>query len=202
MPRRAKFSEADILGVTATLVARGGPPAATIGAIAQALAAPSGSIYHRFASRDELLGRLWLCKAGFFQDAFALALARPDAREAGIAAALSIPLCARADFAGARIMLLHRREDFFGPGWPAAMRDEAERLGRQADSLLAEAAGRLFGQNTSAARLNTAFALLDIPMGTVRRHLARGRPPPPEVDALIAVAAGAILDQALPEETR
>ena len=37
----------------------------------------------------------------------------------------------RADFAGARIMLLRRREDFLGNGWPAEMQAEASRLGRQ-----------------------------------------------------------------------
>src|SRR5215470_11955146 len=60
MPRPSRFSEAQILDATAAIVAADGPSAATIGAIGHMLKAPSGSIYHRFASRDVLLGRLWL----------------------------------------------------------------------------------------------------------------------------------------------
>src|SRR6516165_1285896 len=67
MPRPSRFSEAQILDATAAIVAADGPGAATIGAIGNVLKAPSGSIYHRFASHDVLLGRLWLSKAAFFQ---------------------------------------------------------------------------------------------------------------------------------------
>src|SRR4051794_33643759 len=114
MPRPAKHDEARILSAAASLVAAGGPGAATIAAIGTAIGAPNGSIYHRFRTRDELLGRLWLQKAAFFQDRFAAALGHPDPHQAGLDAALSLPRAARDDFAGARIMLLHRREDFLG----------------------------------------------------------------------------------------
>src|SRR5262249_24784037 len=106
MPRPSRFSEAQILAATAAIVAAEGPSGATIGAIGHMLKAPSGSIYHLFASRDVLLGRLWLSKAAFFQDRFAAALADPDPFKAGLAAALSMPRAVREDFAGARIMLL------------------------------------------------------------------------------------------------
>jgi hypothetical protein len=121
MPRRARFSRQQILEATAGLVAAAGPDAATIGAIGGLIGAPSGSIYHRFPSRDALLGRLWLSKAAFFQNRFTAALAQPDAAAAGLDAALSLPRSARADFAGARIMLLHRRDDFLAGHWPADM---------------------------------------------------------------------------------
>src|SRR2546427_274865 len=133
MPRLAKFSEAQILDAAAALVAANGPAAATIGAIGAELAAPSGSIYHRFPSRNVLLGRLWLAKAAFFQDRFVQALQHPDARAAGLAAALSLPRAVREDFAGARIMLLHRREDFLAAEWPAVMRAAAAELRRQVE---------------------------------------------------------------------
>src|ERR1700730_8357688 len=128
MSRPSKFSTVQILDAAATLVAADGPGAATIGAISARLKAPSGSIYHRFASRDVLLGRLWLSKAAFFQNRFVEALVHPDAARAGLEAALSLPRSARADFAGARIMLLHRRDDFLAAGWPAGLRDVAVRL--------------------------------------------------------------------------
>jgi AcrR family transcriptional regulator len=121
MLRPSRFSEVQILDATAALVAAGGPGAATIGAISQMLKAPSGSIYHRFASRDTLLGRLWLNKAAFFQNRFAAALATPDPAQAGLAAALSMLGAVRDDFAGARIMLLHQRDDFLDGDWPPDM---------------------------------------------------------------------------------
>src|SRR5882724_120258 len=133
MPRPSRFTDTQILDAAAALVAAGGPGAATIGAIGASLDAPSGSIYHRFASRDVLLGRLWLSKAAFFQDRFVAALTRDDPRAAALEAALSLPRSVRADFAGARIMLLYRREDFLSDDWPPEMRAEAERLRHQVD---------------------------------------------------------------------
>src|SRR5262249_52145690 len=146
MPRPSRFSDAQILDATAAIVAEGGPGAATIGAIGNMLKAPSGSIYHRFASRDVLLGRLWLSKAAFFQTRFAAPLAAADPPRAGLAWALSMPRAVRDDFAGARIMLLHRRDDFLVGDWPPDMAAEAIRLKHQADDAMNEIAQRLFGR--------------------------------------------------------
>src|ERR1700674_1898372 len=193
MPRRARFSEQQILDATATLVATGGPDAATIGAIGALIDAPSGSIYHRFASRDILLGRLWLSKAAFFQDRFAQALAKPDAATAGLDAALSLPRSARADFAGARILLLHRRDDFLGRDWPVDMAAEAARLKEQIDEAMKDIARRLFGRAAGEALRLASFAILDVPIAAVRRHVAANEVPPAYVDDLIAKAYAALI---------
>jgi AcrR family transcriptional regulator len=194
MPRPAKHDERAILGAAATLVAARGPGAVTVGAIGHAIGAPSGSIYHRFRSRDALLGRLWLVKASFFQNAWARALDLPDAREAGLEAALSLPRVAREDFEGARIMLLHRREDFLSDGWPPEMKAEAARLGAQVVECRGLMTRRLFGRNTEAARQVTTFATLDLPFSAVRRYVGAGEPPPKRLDGLIARAYNAIVD--------
>src|SRR5882724_1847597 len=60
MPRAPQFDQAQILDAAERLIARHGPSGATIGAIAQAVGAPTGSIYHRFDSRDVLLAEVWL----------------------------------------------------------------------------------------------------------------------------------------------
>jgi AcrR family transcriptional regulator len=193
MPRRSRFTEAQILDATATLVAKGGPGAATIGAIGAFLDAPSGSIYHRFPSRDVLLGRLWLSKAAFFQDRFVAALAHPDPRTAGLEAALSLPRSVHADFAGARIMLLHRREDFLSDNWPPDMGAEAVRLKRQVDDALNDATRRLFGQATRQALRLTAFAILDVPFAAVRRHVVANEMPPAYVNDLLSAAYWALV---------
>jgi AcrR family transcriptional regulator len=194
MPRPTKHDESRILNAAAALAAKGGPRAATIAAIGTAIGAPSGSIYHRFRTRNALLGRLWLSKARVFQDQFEMALQHPDARQAGLEAALSLPRTARADFVGARIMLLHRREDFLSAGWPAEMKREAHRLGEQATRILDHATKRLFGRSTPAARRAAVFAVLDVPFAAVRRCVATGEPPPESIDRLITTAYFAIID--------
>jgi AcrR family transcriptional regulator len=196
MPRPAKHDEASILSAAATIVSKGGPKAATVGAIGTAIGAPSGSIYHRFRTRDELLGRLWLLKASLFQDRFEEALRVADDREAGLAAALSIPRTAREDLEGGRIMLLHRREDFLSAGWPNEMKAEAERLGEQVDRMLSQATRRLFKRSTPSARQAVNFALLDVPTAATRRFLAAGSPPPKAIDQLIATTYFAVIDSA------
>lgn len=197
MPRLPKYDEELILSAAAKLVAVGGPGAATMTAIGTAIGAPNGSIYHRFRSRDELLGRLWLSKARTFQDRWAAALDEPDARAAGLAAALSMPQVVREDLEGARIMLLYRREDFLSDGWPVKMKAEAERLGKQVKETLSELTRRLFGRDTIAARRTTTFATIDIPFSAVRRFVGEGGVPPPQIDALIARAYEAVIDQEL-----
>jgi len=194
MPRPAKHDESRILNAAAVIAAKCGPKAATIAAIGAAVGAPSGSIYHRFRTRDELLGRLWLSKARVFQDRFEEALQHVDPRQAGLEAALSLPRTARADFVGARIMLLHRREDFLSARWPAEMKREAQRLAEQANRLLGEATKRLFGRNTVAARQAAVFAVLDVPFAAVRRSVEAGAPPPVSIDRLITTVYFAIID--------
>jgi AcrR family transcriptional regulator len=195
MPRPAKYDESSILKAAATIAASRGPSAATITAIGHALGAPSGSIYHRFRTRDELLGRLWLNKAAFFQDRWATALKRSDAKEAGLAAALSLPQTVREDFKGARIMLLHRREDFLSESWPAEMQAEAGRLKEQVQDTLAHITRRLFGRNSVAAQQVATFAVLDLPFSAVRRFVAIGQVPPTTIDDLITKAYKAVISQ-------
>jgi AcrR family transcriptional regulator len=196
MPRISRFSTAQILDATATLVAADGPGAVTIGAIGALLKAPSGSIYHRFASRDVLLGRLWLSKAAFFQNRFTEAFANSDAAKAGLDAALSLPRSVRADFAGARIMLLHRREDFLAGDWPIDMAAEAARLKRQVDDAMKDIAQRLFARANAEALRLAYFAILDVPFAAVHRHVAANVMPPPYVDDLISKAYLALIPPA------
>lgn len=193
MPRPSRFSEAQILDATATIVALGGPDAATIGAIGNMLKAPSGSIYHRFASRDVLLGRVWLSKATFFQNRFVAALAEPDPAKAGLAAALSMPRAVRDDFAGARIMLLHRRDDFLDGDWPTHMAAEASRLRHQVDDAVKDITRRLFGRTSAEALRLANFAMIDVPFAAVRRHVAANELPPNSIEPLIATTYAALI---------
>ncbi|MGI9169584.1 MAG: TetR/AcrR family transcriptional regulator [Caulobacteraceae bacterium] len=194
MGRRAKFYEVGILDAAATIIAERGPHAATMTAVGTAIGASNGSIYHRFGSRDELLGRVWLRTAVAFQGRFASALAGGDARQAALAAALTTPQWVRGEPGGARILLAHRREDFLSGGWPPELRAEAERLGQRLEASLMEITRRLTGGDEPQSLIATTLALVDIPYAAVRRFVIRRDTPPQEIDDLIIAACAAVLD--------
>jgi AcrR family transcriptional regulator len=198
MPRLAKFDEEQIIASTTRLVAADGPTAATMAAIAGALRAPTGSIYHRFPSRDILLGEVWLRAATSFQDGYFDILARPVARDAGLAAALYVPQRVRENLLEARILLLYRREDFLTPHWPEEMRARAVGLQRQVDLGLQGFSRRLFGRADHKTLRLITYAVLDAPLAAVRRHVAANEIPPDHIDALIRATYFATL--ALGEE--
>ena len=146
MPRAPKFDEERILAIAGQLMAAHGPSGATIGAIARAAGAPTGSIYHRFDSRDVLLATVWLRAASAFQDAVFERLAGLAPREAGLAAALCMAERVRERPHDARLLLLHRREDFVDRGWPVAFRRRAAQLGQQIEAELCAFSRRLCGR--------------------------------------------------------
>ena len=75
---RALFDHADFLAAARALCAERGPAAVTVDAIIERLKAPKGSFYHRFASRDALLGELWLATVLAFQEGFVAAIEAGD----------------------------------------------------------------------------------------------------------------------------
>src|SRR5689334_9979224 len=116
---RAKFDEADFKGAALAIAAERGPLAVTVGSITERLNAPTGSFYHRFASRDALLGELWLQTVLDFQGGVAAALNAGD----GLAAALHTPAWVRDHPDKGRLLLLYHRDDFVGGEWPQTLRD-------------------------------------------------------------------------------
>jgi len=183
MGRPAKFGEDRILDAALAVTAEGGPSAATIAAIAERLGAPSGSLYHRFRSRDLLLATLWTRCVRRFQEGFVAALDAGDA----VAAALHTPRWCRGHPAEAAVLLLHRRRDL-AAAWPAELAGPLDALNaRTADTLTA------FARRRGVDRERVVFATVDVPYGAVRRHLLDHRAPPPEADELIITACRAVL---------
>lgn len=193
MPRAARFDEEQILAAAGRLVAAHGPASATIGAIARAVGAPTGSIYHRFDSRDVLLAEVWLRAAEAFQAAFFARLSGPAPRRAGLTAALYMAQRVREHPREARLLLLHQREDFVDRGWPATMRRRAEGLGGQIETELRAFSRRLCGRQDARTLRIVTYAVLEAPFAAVRRHVAVGENPPTYVDALIRVTYDAMI---------
>src|SRR5262245_1188855 len=176
MARPARFTEQDLLAAAARVAADGGPGAATIGAIARAAGAPTGSLYHRFPSRDVLLGTLWLDLVGRFQAGWIEALEQGDAE----AAALHTPAWVREHPTEARLLLLHRREDFMAGDWPPDLAERAEHVNDRAGAVLRAFARAELGDDLPANVRRVRFALVQIPYAAVRPYVEARQPPPPD----------------------
>jgi AcrR family transcriptional regulator len=192
MGRPAKFNKEQILDATARLVAEGGPALATVAGIAERLGAPTGSIYHRFSSRDLLLARLWIRTVRRAQEGGVAALSQHDVEKAAIDAALHVPRWSRSNLDDACVLLLYRREQL-AEQWPAELGDELATLNDAIEAGVRSFVRRRFGSVTKANLEVTSFALLDVPYAAVRRYLIKGSPPPPSVDDLIARTVRCIL---------
>ncbi|MET8649718.1 TetR/AcrR family transcriptional regulator [Nocardia aurea] len=189
MGRSAKYDKDAILDAALDLIAREGPAAATVAAIAARLGAPTGSIYHRFASRDLIVAELWIRGIRRFQTGFVQALRAGDIE----AAALHGVRWCRAHPIEAAVLLMHRREDL-ARRWPTALGAALTTLNDDA----ATAYRALLKQHPDLDPHRVGFAVFDLPAGAVRRHIAELQPPPPWVDDLVRTAVRAVLETPLP----
>lgn len=185
MSRPACYSCEQIIDATARVAAERGPAGTSVAQISQTLGAPTGSIYHRFASRSVLLGEVWLQAATSFQDGFAERLDGANPQTAGLAAVRYVPQRVREQPQEARILLLHRREDFLESEWPAPMVERAKALHSQLSKGLRKFCRRLSGRADAKSLRVVTFALAEAPLAAVKRHVEAGEPPPRIVDALI-----------------
>src|SRR5258706_6853164 len=174
MPRPQLHPPDTILDAARTLVRDRGLAAATIAEIARLSGAPTGSIYHRFGSRDDLLARMWIRAVRRSQEAFLDAARTAEPIEAAVAAALSVyDFCDRHP-GDAQLLLAFRRDDLLqGATTPEVARDLQE-LNRPIEHAMRELASRLYGRATPAAIDRVALTVFDLPHGTVRRPLISG----------------------------
>jgi AcrR family transcriptional regulator len=186
---RALFDNAGFLAAARALASERGPAAVTVDSVIERLKAPKGSFYYRFASRDALLGELWLATVRSYQEGFVRAIEAGD----GLAAALHTPAWVRRHLDDARLLLLYSRHDFVQGDWPATLkrgvRDQAQRL----EGCLTRFTRQAFGRAGPAELRRATFVLAEVPIAAVKQHLERREPPPPLVDELIARTYRAIV---------
>lgn len=176
MGRNPVFTEAQILDAVASQVATQGPRASVVG-VAKLIGAPSGSVYHRFASRDALIAAAWLGALRDFQSGFLAVLAGPDLDEAAVAAATHVPRwCGRhLD----RAILLHRyRLEDLVDAWPESLTPERDVVNKELYQALRRHSRARYHSATGVALERTTFALVDVPGAAVRRFLDERRVPP------------------------
>jgi AcrR family transcriptional regulator len=191
MARPALHQPAAIIDAAFHLASRG-LDAVTIAAVARESGAPSGSIYHRFGSRDGLLAAAWLEATRSFQEGFLRGL-REETEIPGLAAARHTTDWARRAPHPARALVLHSAQDFAARRWPDGARERARALAGELEDGLTDFSNRHYGESGGELRRRVTFALLDLPLAAVRRYLAAGIAPPAEVDGYLGDALAALL---------
>lgn len=202
MPRPQLHPTDTMLDAARDLLLAEGSGSATIEAISKASGAPTGSIYHRFGSRDELITRLWIRAVHRSQASWLVALERPDPKEAAVAAAMAFIHFCEQHPADARLLVSFRREDLIRITPKGALNDDLEALNRPIGRATVDLARRLYGRASRAAVERTLLAVLDIPYGAVRRHLIQGAELPAGLRDHVALAVTAIVDPPLPRSRR
>jgi AcrR family transcriptional regulator len=185
----AKFSQEDFFAAAVAIASTEGPAAVTIASITARLGAPTGSFYHRFASRNALLGELWLRTVLDFQEGISAAL---DAND-GLGAALHTPAWVRAHLENARLLLLYDRRDFVAGGWPAELREQVAAMTQRMEAGSLRRARVIFGKDGREEVRLAQFLISEVPVAAVRQHLARNEPPPTLVERLIRTTYRAVV---------
>jgi AcrR family transcriptional regulator len=174
-----------------------GAPGATIEAIAEASGAPTGSIYHRFRSRDELIAKLWIRAVYRSQASFVAALERDDPKEAALAAAMSIIDFCEENPGDAQLLVAFRREDLIRTVPEGPLADELGVLNRPVERAIVQLARRLYGRRSRAALDRTLLVTFDLPYGAARRYLITGTRLPSGLRTDLARAVAAVIDEPL-----
>lgn len=189
MARPAHFTNDDILDAALACVAATGANV-SIADIASQLGGPVGSIYHRFASRDLLMVRLWLRSVRRFQAGLFDLEKAPDPHSALIAMALHIPQYCRAHPDEAVSLTLFRQDRLLAD-CPAQARDAVATMNDAVTTVVRDMTTQRYGRPTTGSLTWVLMATQVAPFGLVRPHL--GAAVPHHVDAAVAAAADAIL---------
>jgi AcrR family transcriptional regulator len=192
--RPAKFTETAILNAALDLVADGDATSASVTAVADALGAPSGSIYHRFASRDLLLARLWVRTVSEFQRGFLDALDNSESDAAARAAMLHTPRWSSEHPSSAALLTRYSRRDLV-KSWPDQLGSELSALNAPVSDALSAFALDRFGEATRDRLIGVRFALVEIPYSLARTHIQERSTVTSREEEFLVAAGMAVLDR-------
>ncbi|ROR72514.1 TetR family transcriptional regulator [Bogoriella caseilytica] len=191
MGRTAKYTDQDILDAALGLTAEGGVQAATVVAIAKRIGAPSGSIYHRFASRDLILATLWIRTVRRFQGGFLEALALEEPVDAARRAVSHTLQWSASHHSEAQVLTMYRREDLLEL-WPEELGPELASLNDEVRRAMVRFTAAQFAVVNAETLGRARFALIEIPTVAVRQMMGNG-PLLPWLERTVTDAAMAVL---------
>ncbi|MEV4287061.1 TetR/AcrR family transcriptional regulator [Nonomuraea bangladeshensis] len=188
MPRSPSFTHDQILDA-ARDAAFEHWRSATVGHVTALLGAPSGSIYHRFPSRDVLFATAWIRSIKAFQAGLTSAADTDEPIEAIVRTALWIPDFCRRHPRDARMMTVFRYADLVATG-PPQLQDELRDLNAPVAAHLRRLTERRYGRITPHGLEVIALACRDSPYGIVRPII--GEPIPAWIDDAVRVTSTAL----------
>jgi AcrR family transcriptional regulator len=194
MARPAVHDSEVLLDAARELVLGSGPRSAGIREIARLSGAPSGSLYHRFGSRDGILIAAWLRAVRRFQAGFIPALEQPDPRRATAEAIRWSVRFAAEQPADTELLLRFGREDLLDSAPPADAAAELAVVNERLERALRRLARRLFASAGAAALERTAHAVIDLPYAALRRHMLAGTFDPVRLGPALESSALAIAE--------
>ncbi len=181
MGKRPKYSRDQILEASLRLLREEGPRAVTMSSIARTLEAPSGSLYHRFSGRDELLAELWLETVERFQSGLRTLETIDDV-------VLYVLDWSQRNPARAQLLTLYRSNDLLDGPWPDSVSHQAHRLRSELEHFFEDFSDRL-----QVEQQRLIFALVEIPLAGLRRFLVEGHPLPSSYKTYVLQAARAVV---------
>ena len=165
----AKFTQDGILDATAEEVLVKGS-SVTIGDVSRRLGAPSGSIYHRFPSREDLLVRLWLRSVGRFHEAYLAAGRHKDPEQALVDMALCVASFTAQHQADAVGMTLYKQSRLVEIA-PEARRGQVRTINDAVQRRLVELTRRRYPRATQRRLALVRVAAVESPYGLVRPYV-------------------------------
>ena len=193
MARPSLFDARRIESAAARLASRVGPANLSVASLATELGAPTGSIYHRFESKDELLARVWLGAVERFQADLYQA---SDDGAAGAGLAWHVVAWCSGHHALAKVLNLYRRDEWLGKRLSSETRARVDRLNKPVGAFLRQQAREVFGSLNDHTLSATKFAIVDLPSAAVRDWLRRDVMTPAWVANATELAAAAVIEEA------
>lgn len=177
MARPRAHSDDAILAAVRDLLLTEGPRGVTTAAVSARSGAPTGSLYHRFGSRDALVGELWVRTVRHFQDYLLAAAARaPHGPERPMAVASAVVDYALDHPEDARLLTLaSRRELHAVTDLPASLVAALDELNRPAAALAAELSKDRYGDTSPDHLERVTLAVYGLPAAALRQRWEHGR---------------------------
>ncbi len=187
MGRPSSFADEAVYAAVARSLVEAGE--VRLQAVTKAASLSTGSLYHRFGSREGLMAEAWIDAVEAFQVKFLAALAMPSDVPGLPAALATLRFCRNAPDRAALLVSAREREMMSdkAPDALHARLAAANRKARDALSGFAEAQGLPLER--------VRLALIGLPLGAVRLYLPKA-PLPELIEQDIAKAASALLKQA------
>ena len=169
MVAATKYTEEQILDAAATLIADAGLESVSVAAIARMVGPPSGSIYHRFASRKHLLGALWVRTTSLYAASLAETLKTSDLADLASNIVNHTFDWVEAHPREATLLMRLRTEDFDAKDWPAEVVEAITNVNAAlVETIVAVAIEHQIDP------IDMTLAAIDVPASIARRSILLG----------------------------